>query len=126
MSQAPMTWPPLLKNLRNAIIDAAPLTLVTEVDHSANAARVDLPLMPTLLFIFGNPNLGTPLLQTKQTIGIDLPQKMLVFENSEGVFIAYNDPAFLAARHRIRGQDEILTTITNALAGLAAGAASVQ
>ena len=113
-------------NLRSAIDAAGPLTLVTEVDHSANALSVGLELMPTLLFIFGNPNLGTPLLQTKQTIGIDLPQKMLVFENSEGVFIAYNDPAFLAARHRIRGQEEPLTTITNALAGLAAGAAAVQ
>ena len=113
--------------LRDAIVSAAPLTLVAEVDHSANAANVGLELGPTLLFIFGNPNLGTPLMQTEQSIGIDLPQKMLVFEDSDGtVSVAYNDPAFLAARHGITGQDDILATITTALGNLSTGATTAQ
>ena len=112
-------------NLQQAIVSAEPLTLVTILDHSANAETVGLTLLPTRLLVFGNPNLGTPLMQSEQSIGIDLPQKMLVFEDAEGVVsIAYNDPAFLAERHGITDQQEILGTITTALGDLAAGAAA--
>lgn len=110
-------------NLRQAIEDAAPLILVRELDHSANASRVGLSLLPTRLIIFGNPNLGSPLMQSGQSIGIDLPQKMLVYENAEGqVSVAYNDPAYLALRHGITDQQAIIDTITMALGNLAAGA----
>jgi len=106
-------------NLEQAI-NAGPLTLVTTLDHSANAETVNLTLLPTRLLVFGNPNLGTPLMQSEQSIGIDLPQKMLVFEDAEGVVsIAYNDPAFLAERHGITDQQENLNTITTALGNLA-------
>ena len=112
-------------NLQQAIVSAEPLTLVTILDHSANAETVGLTLLPTRLLVFGNPYLGTPLMQSEQSIGIDLPQKMLVFEDAEGVVsIAYNDPAFLAERHGITDQQEILGTITTALGDLAAGAAA--
>lgn len=110
-------------NLRQAIEAAAALTLVAELDHAANASSVGLDLGPTHLFIFGNPNLGTPLMQSGQSIGIDLPQKMLVFEDSAGVVtVAYNDPGYLARRHGINDQGDILATITTALGNLAAGA----
>lgn len=112
--------------LRNAIEMAPPLNLFAEVDHAANAQSVELDLRPTRLIIFGNPNLGTPLMQSDQSIAIDLPQKMLVFEDEAGqVSIAYNDPAFLAARHGITGQDDRIATIAGALANLAANAAAV-
>ena len=112
-------------NLEQAIINAAPLTLVTTLDHSANAASVDMVLLPTRLLVFGNPNLGTPLMQSEQSIGIDLPQKMLVYEDAAGqVSVAYNDPAFLAERHGITDQQEIIDTISTALSNLAAGAAA--
>ena len=110
--------------LITAINNAAPLTLIAEVNHTANAESIGETLDPTRLVIFGNPNLGTPLLQAEQTIGIDLPQKMLVYENADGVVtIAYNDPTFLAARHGITGADDTLATISGALEGLANGAA---
>lgn len=110
-------------NLRNAIESAEALILVRELDHSDNAAGVDLTLPPTRLIIFGNPNLGTPLMQSGQSIGIDLPQKMLVYENSEGeVFVAYNDPAYLARRHGITDQQEVIEMVTQALSNLAAAA----
>ena len=112
-------------NLEQAIINAPPLTLVTTLDHSANATSVGSFLLPTRLLVFGNPNLGTPLMQSGQSIAIDLPQKMLVFEDSEGVVsVAYNDPAFLAERHGITDQQDIIDMITTALGNLAAGAAA--
>lgn len=110
-------------NLRQAIDSAEPLILVRELDHSANATNAGLTLPPTRLIIFGNPNLGTPLMQSAQSIGIDLPQKMLVFEDAEGVVsVAYNDPAYLAKRHGITDKQDIIATITTALSNLAAGA----
>ncbi len=106
--------------LVGAIENAEPLILVRELDHAANAGTVELSLNPTRLLIFGNPNAGTPLMQAEQSIGIDLPQKMLVFEDDAGVVsIAYNDPFYLAARHGIEGEDARLTVISEALAGLA-------
>jgi len=95
------------------------LRIIRELDHSANAASVNLELPPTKLVIFGNPNLGTPLMQNAQTIGIDLPQKFLVFQDNDGIVnVAYNDPNFLATRHKVTGNEDILMTITNALNNL--------
>lgn len=103
-----------------------PLILVAEVNHADNATNVGLTLNPTRLLIFGNPNAGTPLMQGEQSIGIDLPQKMLVFEDADGVVtIAYNDPSYLAARHGITDQADRLTAISAALAGLANNAAGI-
>lgn len=113
-----------VNKLREAITSAGPLKIMAEVDHSANARSVNLDLDPTFLFIFGNPHLGSPLMQSRQSIGIDLPQKMLVFENHEGVVsVAYNDPAYLAARHGIEGQQKTIATIAKALGKLASVAA---
>ena len=109
-----------------AINDAEPLSLIAEVNHTANAADIGETLDPTRLVIFGNPNLGTPLMQAEQTIGIDLPQKMLVYENADGVVtIAYNAPTYLAARHGITGAEDTLATISGALEGLANTAAGI-
>lgn len=70
------------------------------VDHAAGAAKAGKTLRPTEVLIFGNPVGGTPLMECAQSMGIDLPQKALVWEDGAGqVWIAYNDPAFLASRH---------------------------
>ncbi len=98
------------------------LTVVATVDHSANAAGAGLTLPPTYLVIFGNPNAGTPLMQQSRTIAIDLPQKMLVWEDAGTVYVAYNDPAYLAARHGLDPQGEGITNIAAALSGLAKAA----
>jgi LPXTG-motif cell wall-anchored protein len=95
------------------------LTVVTQVNHAGNAANVGLDLRPTTLLIFGNPNVGTPLMQSSQTTAIDLPQKFLVWENEAGqVQVTYNDPQYLANRHGITGQDERLGQVSNALSNL--------
>lgn len=105
-----------------AAIEEAGAMVVARVDHAANAASADLELRPTQLIIFGNPALGTQLMQANQTVGIDLPQKFLAWEAEDGtVFLGYNDPRYLADRHAIAGpaQEEVLGQVANALAMLA-------
>ena len=98
------------------------LTVIAEVDHSANAESVGLTLPPTYLVIFGNPNAGTPLMQEQRTVAVDLPQKMLVWEDAGTVYAAYNDPAYLAERHGLDPQGEGLSKVSAALANLAKAA----
>lgn len=95
------------------------LTLFARIDHAAGAAAVEMALLPTELFIFGNARGGTPLMQAAQTIGIDLPLKALVWEDAEsGTFLSYNDPAWLAQRHGI-GDAPAAAGPARALAGIA-------
>ncbi len=113
--------------LRNAIDVAEPLTIVRELDHSANATNVGLTLRPTKLIIFGNPSLGSLLMQSGQSIAIDLPQKMLVLQKENGItYVAYNDPEYLAIRHGITDQTDTVETIASALSGLATTATTAQ
>lgn len=80
-----------------------------------------------VLIVFGNPNAGTPLIQAEQRIGIDLPQKFLVWEDFNGrVNISYNDPFFFAARHNIQNQDARLKAISNALHNFAQKGAGID
>lgn len=112
------------QNLVQAIQENEALSIMAELDHQANASRVGMDLRPTKLLVFGNPNLGTPLMQNSQSLSLNLPQKMLVYEEADGqVFIAYNDPHYLADRHRVEGQEEVLDKISNALKNMAEGAA---
>lgn len=99
------------------IIDNNPkLKILLELDHSKNAASVDLELNPTKIIMFGNPNLGTPLMQASQTVSIDLPQKIVVYTaDDKSTKVAYNNPMYLKERHNIEGKDEILKTISGAL-----------
>jgi uncharacterized protein (DUF302 family) len=76
------------------------LTVFARVDHAAGAASAGLPLRPTEMVLFGNPKGGTALMQDRQTAGIDLPLKALVWEDADGkVWLSYNDPAWIAQRH---------------------------
>lgn len=110
--------------LQNAIVTNENLSIVAQLDHQANAASVGLELRPTKIIIFGNPNLGSPLMQNKQTIGLDLPQKMLVWQSEDGtVNISYNDPVFLASKHQIEGNEDVVLQISTALETLANTAA---
>ncbi len=110
--------------LRAAIEANINLTIVAELDHQANGKSVGKTIRPTRLIVFGNPKLGTPLMQSKRTIAIDLPQKMLVWQDETGItHISYNDPNFLVKRHDIEGNMEVLDMISNALASLSEAAA---
>jgi len=112
--------------LITAITSNENLRLIAELDHQTNATSIHLELNPTRLIIFGNPNLGSPLMQNEQTIGIDLPQKFLVWEDNSGkVMISYNDPFFLKTRHNITDNDDILNIIYGALNNLSDAAAGL-
>lgn len=95
------------------------LTIFTRIDHSAGAANVGLDLRPTQVLIFGNPKMGTALMLSKQTAGIDLPMKVLAWKDEQGrVWLAYNDPAYLAGRHQINDRGDVLKKMTGALGKL--------
>ncbi len=107
-----------------AEVKAKGLTVFARIDHAAGAREAGLPLRPTELLIFGNAKGGTPLMQAKQTIGIDLPLKALAWEDAAGkVWLSYNDPAWLAQRH---GEGapvaEVIKRLGAALAALAKAA----
>lgn len=103
-------------NKLRSIIDNNPnLTILFELDHQANAAKVDLELAPTKIIFFGNPKLGTPLMIAGDKTGLDLPQKILVTERNGEVSISYNDPSYLKDRHNISDKDEVLAKVTGAL-----------
>ncbi len=99
-----------------ALLEGNPnLKILLELDHSKNAASVGLDLQPIKIIMFGNPKLGTPLMQTSPTASIDLPQKIIVYTEDSKTKIAYNSPLYLKERHTIEGKDEVLQKITNAL-----------
>ena len=101
------------------------MNVFARIDHAAGAKKADMELRPTELVIFGNPKVGTPLMKCSQTMGIDLPQKALIWEDEKGdVWLGYNDQDDLAKRHAITGCDEVLTKVKGALANFAAAATS--
>jgi len=104
------------------IIESKGLTLFTRIDHSANAQQAGLELSPTQLLIFGNPKVGTPLMNCSATTAIDLPQKFLVMQDDEQTQIVYNSPEYLQQRHNITGCDEELTKVSGALSDIAEAA----
>lgn len=95
------------------------LTVMTTVDHAANAASVDKDLPPMTVILFGNPKIGTELMQRQRTVGIDLPQKPLVWKDEGTVRVSYNDPNHTAERHRIDGADDLLEKVATALQSIA-------
>ena len=83
-----------------AAVKAKGMTIFARIDHAAGAEEVRLALRPTELLIFGSAKAGTPIMQSAQTIGIDLPLKALVWQDASGnTWLSYNDPGWLAKRH---------------------------
>ena len=81
-------------------LTAKGMTIFARIDHAAGAAQVGLPLRPTGLLIFGSAKAGTPLMQSNQAVGIDLPLKALAWEDAAGkTWLSYNNPSWLAKRH---------------------------
>jgi len=92
------------------------MTVFNRINHTENARIVDKKLRPTVLIIFGNPAIGTPLMQNSQSIAIDLPQKALIWEDEDGqVWLTYNDPKYLAKRHAIPVENEFIQKVIKAL-----------
>lgn len=92
------------------------MTVFAVIDHAKGAASIGADLPPTTLVIFGNPKVGTPLMKCSRTAAIDLPQKMLIWTDGAGqTWLAYNDPAYMAQRHNVKGCDEAIKKVTGAL-----------
>ncbi|MFZ0726866.1 MAG: DUF302 domain-containing protein [Desulfobacterales bacterium] len=104
-------------------LKAKEMTVFIRIDHAAGAQKAGLRLPPTEVVIFGNPKVGTPLMQCSRSVAIDLPQKALIWEDDEGqTWLTYNDPAYLAARHAISGCEAALEKVGGALRNFAAAA----
>lgn len=100
------------------------MTLFVRIDHAEGARKVGMELRPTVVLIFGNPKGGTPLMVCEQRVGIDLPLKMLVWEDEgKTAWVAYTDPWYLKDRHGIVDCDEVLTKMKGFLEKLASDAA---
>ena len=96
------------------------LNIFLRLDHASGAQKIGKSLRPTELLIFGNPQGGTPLMECAQSAGIDLPLKALAWEDASGqVWLGYNDPQFLAARHGARECGPVAANLRKALDGLA-------
>ena len=103
-----------------AEIRARGLNVFARIDHSAGAAEVGLTLAPTELIIFGSARGGTRLMQSVQTVGIDLPLKALVWKDASGTtWLSYNEPRWIAQRHGVANKDAVLSNMSDMLSAMA-------
>ena len=103
-----------------AEIKAKGMSVFARINHAAGAAQVGLTLRPTELIIFGNALGGTPLMQSVQTVGIDLPLKVLVWEDAGGkTWLSYNEPSWIARRHGVRNAEQVVSKMGAALSAMA-------
>jgi len=109
-----------------ALLKQKRMTIFARIDHAAAARAVGETLRPTEVLIFGNPRVGTKFMECGQTVGIDLPLKMLVWMDASGqVWLGYEDPASLAARHGV-SRCPVVKRISGALAKFAEEAVSQE
>ena len=110
----------IVERLRG-ILEAKGVTLFALVDHSGEAAKAGMTMRPTKLLIFGSPKAGTPVMLAAPSIAIDLPLKILVWEDADGkVWVSYNAPEFLRERHNVPAELMPNLAVVEALASKAA------
>src|SRR5882724_524582 len=103
-----------------AEISAKGMKVFARIDHAAGAAEAGLELRPTELIIFGNARGGTPLMQSVQTVGIDLPLKALVWEDASGTtWLSYNELSWIARRHGVANAEPVVSKMSGALSAMA-------
>jgi uncharacterized protein (DUF302 family) len=111
-------------------LESKGIKVMARVDHAAGAQKAGLKLKPTQLLVFGNPKLGTPLMQANPGIGLDLPMKVLAWQDDKGkVWLAYTKPDVLKARYAIESKDGVFAKMTGALSkmtGKASGGGAVM
>ena len=105
------------------VLNQKGMTVFIRIDHAAGAQKVGKKLRPTELVVFGNPKVGTPLMQCSQSVGIDLPQKALVWQDDKGqVWLSYNDPNYLDQRHGLAECAQVIKKVEKALSNFAKAA----
>ena len=108
-----------------SILNEKGMTIFNQINHSDAAQKVGVELRETRLVIFGNPKVGSPLMQCQQSVAVDLPQKAIIWEDDKSkVWISYNDPRYLGKRHNIIGCDEVISKVEKALSGITKAAAT--
>jgi uncharacterized protein (DUF302 family) len=108
-------------------IRANGMEVFARINHAAGAAKVGLTLRPTELIIFGNARGGTPLMQSIQTVGIDLPLKALVWEDASAkTWISYNEPGWIAQRHGVADAQPVVNKMADLLSAISRKAAGSQ
>ena len=105
------------------ILKAKGMTIFNRINHGEGAGKVGVDLRPTELLIFGNPKVGAPLMKCAQSVGIDLPMKALIWQDSSGqAWLSYNAAGYLVERHAIVACEAVVEKIQNALRNFAAAA----
>jgi len=99
------------------------MTVFIRINHAAGARKAGQDLRPTELVVFGNPTIGTALMQCNRSVAIDLPQKALIWQDDkEQVWLTYNDPDYLAQRHGLDACGQVINTVAEALSNFARAA----
>ena len=110
-----------IDRLTTSVIERG-MAIFARIDHARGATDAGLSLPPTELLVFGNAHTGTPLMQVRQTVGIDLPLKVLGWEDADGtVWLTYVDPVWIGSRHRLRAEvNDTLSRMRDLLAAIVA------
>jgi uncharacterized protein (DUF302 family) len=107
-------------------IHAKGMKVFARIHHGAGAAEAGLTLRPTELIIFGNARGGTPLMQSAQTAGIDLPLKALVWQDAANkTWLSYNEPSWIAQRHSVANAERVVNNMGAVLSAMARTAADL-
>ena len=106
-----------------AVIARQGMAVFARIDHGAAAEKIDLELRPTVVVFFGNPRAGTPAMRATPTLAIDLPLRMLSWQDETGTWLAYNEPGWLFRRHGIvdDGTADIMNDVLASIAAEATG-----
>ncbi len=107
----------------DSVLRAKGMKIFGRIDHSAGAQSVGVALPPTIPLVFGNPKIGTQLLSSNRMVGNNLPLKALIWEDADAnVWLAYNDPAYIAQRFDIENRQHVIAKMRGALKKFAAHA----
>ena len=107
------------------IVKSKGFTVFARIDHAAGASKVGQAMRPTEVLLFGNPKIGTALILSRQSVGLDLPIRVAAWEDDSGqVWIGYNAPDWLANRHGITDRDKVIKKMSGALGKLTSAAAN--
>jgi uncharacterized protein (DUF302 family) len=118
VKQSAHDTPTTVERLQAAVISRG-ASVVAKIDHAAAAQASGLSLRPTVVMLIGNPKLGTPLMQSRQTVGLDLPLRVLVWQDEgEVTHVGYTPPAVIVARYDIRDRSDVVEKMTGALAAI--------
>ena len=124
-TKSSLSFDETVQKLNQMLTEHPKLNLIAHIDHQKNAAGAGMELAPIQLFVFGNPAIGTPLMNEQASLAIDLPQKILVYQDAQGdVQLISNDPFYLARRHGLLNQEEKLEKIKTVLMKLTGDASS--